>query len=120
MVARAGASKLGCLFYLMFVAAVVYVSIPLGEAYFRYAEYKDAMKQELRFRANLSNDKIRSHLQDLVATLVGQSVSKLDGPDAARLRDAKSKFDRIEKLLASAPVEIAIEFVAIFFLSFAR
>ena len=63
MVARAGASKLGCLFYLMFVAAVVYVSIPLGEAYFRYAEYKDAMKQELRFRANLSNDKIRSHLQ---------------------------------------------------------
>jgi len=63
VVARAGSTKLGCLFYVLCVAAVIYVGIPLGEAYFRYAEYKDAMKQELRFRSNLSNDKIRSHLQ---------------------------------------------------------
>jgi hypothetical protein len=47
----------------LIAAGAVYVGIPLGETYFRYAEYKDAMRQELRFRSNLSNDKIRSHLQ---------------------------------------------------------
>ena len=61
MVNRRGAAK-GCLMLLLVAAGVMYIGIPAGEAYIRYAEYKDAMKQELRFRANLSNDKIRAHL----------------------------------------------------------
>lgn len=61
MVSRRGAAS-GCLMMLLVGAAVMYVGIPVAETYIRYAEYKDAMKQELRFRANLSNDKIRSHL----------------------------------------------------------
>jgi hypothetical protein len=67
---RAGATKLGCLLYLLVVAAILYFGIPAGETYFRYLEYKDAMKQELRFRSNLSNEKIRAHLQ-LVADSLG-------------------------------------------------
>ncbi|MEX2154083.1 MAG: hypothetical protein WD825_12150 [Gemmatimonadaceae bacterium] len=67
---RAGATKLGCLIYLLVVSALLYFGIPAGETYFRYLEYKDSMRQELRFRSNLSNDKIRAHLK-LVADSLG-------------------------------------------------
>ena len=67
---RTGASGLGCLIYLLFVAAALYFGIPAGEAYFRYLEYKDSMRQELRFRSNLPNEKIRAHLK-LVADSLG-------------------------------------------------
>jgi hypothetical protein len=60
---RSGATKLGCLLYVMGMAAVLYFGIPAGETYFRYLQYKDAMRQELRFRSNLPNDRIRAHLQ---------------------------------------------------------
>jgi hypothetical protein len=60
---RIGATKFGCLLYLLFVSALLYVGIPIGETYFRYQEYKDGMRQELRFRSNLPNDKIRMHLK---------------------------------------------------------
>ena len=60
---RNGATKFGCLLYLLFVSAILYFGIPIGETYFRYQEYKDAMRQELRFRSNLANDKIRLHLK---------------------------------------------------------
>ena len=67
---RSGATKGGCLLYLLFVAATLYFGIPAGEAYFRYQEYKDSMRQELRFRSNQPNDKIRAHLA-LVADSLG-------------------------------------------------
>jgi len=67
---RTGATKAGCLIYLLAVAATLYFGIPAGEAYFRYQEYKDSMRQELRFRSNLPNEKIRAHLQ-LVADSLG-------------------------------------------------
>ena len=60
---RSGATKFGCLLYLLFLSALLYVGIPIGETYFRYQEFKDAMRQELRFRSNLANDKIRLHLK---------------------------------------------------------
>jgi hypothetical protein len=65
-----GATKLGCLIYLLCVAAVLYFGIPAGEAYMRYLEYKDSMRQELRFRSNQPNDKIKLHLK-LVADSLG-------------------------------------------------
>lgn len=67
---RTGAGKAGCLVYLLIIAAVLYFGIPAGEAYFRYLEYRDAMRQELRFRSNLSNEKIKAHLK-LVADSLG-------------------------------------------------
>ena len=67
---RTGATKLGCLLYVLCIAGALYVGIPAGEAYFRYQQYKDSMRQELRFRSNLSNDKIREHLA-LVADSLG-------------------------------------------------
>lgn len=67
---RAGATKVGCLLYLLGVAGALYFGIPAGEAYMRYLEYKDSMRQELRFRSNQPNDKIRAHLA-LVADSLG-------------------------------------------------
>ena len=60
---RAGITKVGCLMFLLFFAGVVYVSIPIGKAYFRYLNYKDAMKQELRFRSGQPDDRIKRDLQ---------------------------------------------------------
>jgi len=67
---RSGATKAGCLIYVLFVAGALYFGIPAGEAYFRYLQYKDSMRQEVRFRANQPNDKIREHLK-LVADSLG-------------------------------------------------
>ncbi len=63
MNARRGASSLGCLFWLMIVVAVIYFGINVGEIYWRYYEYQDDMKQEVRFAANSTNDKILSRLR---------------------------------------------------------
>lgn len=100
---RVGATKSGCLFLLLVGAAFLYIGVPVGEAFFRYAEYKDAMRQELRFRANLSNDKIRGHLQlqadslglpeeagDVTVTRNGNQVS------------VESEYDEVIKVLGIA------------------
>lgn len=60
---RAGITKFGCLVWLLLVAATLYFGIPVGETYFRYLEYKDRMKVELRFRGGLPNERIIRSLQ---------------------------------------------------------
>jgi hypothetical protein len=66
---RRGASSLGCLFTLLIVAAVVYFGINVGEIYWRYYEYQDDMKQEVRFAANVSTENIILHLKAAADTL---------------------------------------------------
>lgn len=70
MRSRAGFTKGGCLFSLLVVAAVLYFGIPVGEMYFRNLKYQDAMKQELRFRSGLPNERIKRNLQ-IVADSLG-------------------------------------------------
>jgi hypothetical protein len=70
MVRRAGATKTGCLAFVLFFVAVMYFGIPVGETYFRYLKFKDAMKQELRFRSGLPNPQLIRNLQ-LVADSLG-------------------------------------------------
>lgn len=53
--ARRGASSLGCLFTLMVIVAIAYFGLPIGEAFYRFYRYEDAMKQAGRF-ARLNND----------------------------------------------------------------
>jgi hypothetical protein len=60
---RAGITKMGCLLVLLLFAAVGYVGIPVGETYFRYMQYKDAMKQELRFRGSQTDERIKRDMQ---------------------------------------------------------
>ncbi len=55
---RRGASSLGCLFSLLIGAVVIYFGINVGEAYWRYYQFQDDMRQEVRFAANATNDAI--------------------------------------------------------------
>jgi hypothetical protein len=63
-------TKLGCLVTLLIMAAVVYFGIPAGEAYWRYLQYKDAMRQEVRFRSDLPDEQLKVRLK-LIADSLG-------------------------------------------------
>ncbi len=60
---RRGRSTLGCLFSLLLLAVVVYFGINAGEVYFRFYQYQDAMRQEVRFAAHNSDAAILRHLR---------------------------------------------------------
>ena len=62
MVKRAGRSSLGCLLALLIVAAGLYVGVNVGEAYWRFYEFQDAMRQEVRFAKQIPDDRIKLHL----------------------------------------------------------
>lgn len=69
MVTRRGATKLGCLVFLLLFTAVMYFGVNVGEVYYRYYQYKDAMDQEIRFRSDYPNEKLRSNLRAVVDSL---------------------------------------------------
>jgi hypothetical protein len=69
VVNRRGASRLGCLIVLLILAAVAYVAVDLGEAYFRFYQFKDAMGQEARFATTKTDDQITNRLAALADTL---------------------------------------------------
>jgi hypothetical protein len=66
---RRGATTLGCLFQLLIVAAVVYFGVPAFEVYWRYFQYRDAMRQEVRFRSDLPNDQLKVRLKIIADSL---------------------------------------------------
>ena len=66
---RRGSSSLGCLFTLLVLAAIGYFGVNIGEVYFRYFQYKDAMRQEVRFAAHNSDAVIVRHLRDQADSL---------------------------------------------------
>lgn len=69
MVSRRGRSSLGCLLLLLAVAAALYVGINIGEAYWRFYEFRDAMQQEVRFAKQIPDDRIKLHLAALADSL---------------------------------------------------
>ena len=76
--ARRGASSLGCLFSLLVVVAIVYFGINIGRVYWRFYEYQDDIRQEVRFAGagQRTNDQILTHLR--------ASADSLGLPEAAR------------------------------------
>ena len=69
MVSRSGRSSLGCLLVLLILAAALYVGVNIGEAYWRFYEYRDAMRQEVRFAKQIPDDRIKLHLAALADSL---------------------------------------------------
>ena len=63
MVSYRGRSSLGCLFGLLLVAAALYFGVNVGEAYWRFYQFQDAMSQEVRFARQISDDRIKLHLK---------------------------------------------------------
>lgn len=66
---RRGTSSLGCLFSLLVLAAIVYFGVNVGEVYFRFYQYQDAMRQEVRFAAHNNDAVILHHLRDQADSL---------------------------------------------------
>jgi hypothetical protein len=69
MVERSGRSSLGCLLSLLLVAVAVYVGVNLFEVYWRYFEFRDAMRQEVRFGAQITDEKMKVHLAALADSM---------------------------------------------------
>ena len=69
MVRRSGMSSLGCLLTLLLVAVVAYVGVNVFEVYWRYYEFRDAMRQEVRFAGQIPDNKIKLHLAALADSL---------------------------------------------------
>ena len=66
---RRGATKLGCLMTLLIVAAVGYFGAGAGEAYWRFFNYQDAMKQEATYRSQQPIPQLRARLRVLADSL---------------------------------------------------
>jgi hypothetical protein len=66
---RRGLSSLGCLFMLLLAAAVVYFGMSIGEHYFRFYQYQDDMRQEVKFAAHNSDALILRHLRERADSL---------------------------------------------------
>jgi hypothetical protein len=54
---------MGCLFSLLIAAAVIYFGVNIGEAYWRFYQYQDDMRQLVAFSARKSNDAIIATLR---------------------------------------------------------
>ena len=66
---RAGRSSLGCLFMLLLFSAIVYFGVKIGEVYWRAYEFEDAMKQEVRFAGQITNERMLVHLRAVADSL---------------------------------------------------
>ena len=60
---RRGGSRLGCLLQLLFVVALAYVAVAVGEDAITYYRYRDAMKQEVKFAATRSDGEMKRRLR---------------------------------------------------------
>jgi hypothetical protein len=71
-----GRASLGCLLALLLLTVALYFGVNVGEVYWRYYRYRDAMQQEARF-AHLRTDEV-------IAERLSSVAQSLGLPDAAR------------------------------------
>jgi hypothetical protein len=62
MVNRWGASSLGCLLNILVLVILIYAGVQIGEPYFHYYSFKDAMEQEARFASMRPDSVIQRRL----------------------------------------------------------
>jgi hypothetical protein len=86
-----GASRVGCLFFLMVVVAVGYWGVPIAGTYVRLYRFKSEMQSQARFAPSIDNGTIRRRLV--------QKIEALGLPDEAQ---------RIEIVRVTTPREIHI------------
>jgi hypothetical protein len=66
---RRGAAKLGCLFTMLVVVALIYFGVNVGGPYLRYYQFRDAMQQQVRFAERKSDPEIIASLRLKADTL---------------------------------------------------
>jgi len=67
--ARGGRGKLGCLLVLLVLASVVYFGADVGEIYWRYYRFNDAVKLEAQYGTTRTDDEIKRRLIALADSL---------------------------------------------------
>ena len=75
---------MGCLFSLLIVAATIYFGVNIGEAYWRYYEYEDEMRQIVAFAPRTPNETL---IMKLRATADSLNLP----PDAGRISVRRSE-----------------------------
>lgn len=60
--ARGGRTSLGCLILLVLLGAGVYIGFNVGQLYWRDYQFRDAMKQQIRFASQMSDQTIQANL----------------------------------------------------------
>jgi hypothetical protein len=66
---RRGGSSYGCLFTLLLLAAIGYFGAKVGEPYYHFYQYQDAMAAQARFAAHSTDEEIRQRLAQLADSL---------------------------------------------------
>ncbi len=101
MVRRRGVGSMGCLLWLVVIAACVYFGGSYANAYFDYYRYKDAMKQEAKFSLQHSDVQIQSRLRNFADSLgLPASASRV------RVRRGKSRVVISGSYVQSIPVPL--------------
>lgn len=60
---------LGCLLWVLVIAAGAYFAVGVAEVFIRHAKFKDAMNQELRFRSKLPDYQLKSRFAFIADSL---------------------------------------------------
>lgn len=66
---RHGLTTMGCLVSVLVAAAIAYFGFGIGEHYFKFYQYQDSMRQEVRFAAHNNDVLIQRHLRERADSL---------------------------------------------------
>ena len=72
---RTGSSTLGCLFVLLLLSAAGYFAVNVGEVYFRFYQFQDGMRQEVRFASHNSSAARKSRALSFVTASASKTSS---------------------------------------------
>lgn len=62
MVSRRGSTMIGCLGWALIIAAAAFIGSHIGEPYYRYYRYRDAISQQVRFAGVHTDAAIRKDI----------------------------------------------------------
>lgn len=86
--ARVGAGTLGCLLSIFIAVAIGYFGVNVGRPFWNYYQFRDAMRQEVRFAQRRSDQTIQRRLRDF--------ADSLDLPESAQRVNVRRRRGTIE------------------------
>jgi hypothetical protein len=99
VVARRGASTLGCLILILVLAGGIYFAFGFGEAYFHAYQFEDSMRSDAEFASTLTDAKITSHLAAVADSLeLPSEAGNVTITRSQRTITVSSDYDEVIKL----------------------
>lgn len=83
---RRGRTSPGCLILLVLLGVGAYIGVNVGELYWRDYQFRDAMRQQIRFASQMSDQKIQANLA-MFADSLGLPDDAGDNLSIDRTRD---------------------------------